>query len=93
MALKKTLTLVSNFGDEVAKECYIRVVEVRTAKTMGGFAVEFLDAAKLEDNIRQLYDRKDYSFYPTVGVKDANIWAQAYEHLKTLDEYAGAEDV
>lgn len=86
MALKKQITLKSNFGDDVFfNNAYVKVgslhgdknslrIDVNVHRTEGGAVV----------------DRHQFYFSPTLDGK--NFIAQAYEHLKTLPEFAGAID-
>jgi|DEB0MinimDraft_6_1074348.scaffolds.fasta_scaffold124600_2 hypothetical protein len=64
--------------------CYIKVVEVRGGKENMVAIVQ----TTLKDN---LLLTEHFDFVPDLN--GANFIAQAYEHLKTLPEFAGAADV
>jgi hypothetical protein len=94
MALKKLISVegaltvqtpYGNFEDgrkNVVVDAYIKVVEVTSTKENTSAKVVFSDSKlKLE---------KHYLFTPDMDGK--NFIAQAYEHLKTLPEFAGAAD-
>lgn len=86
MALKKTISLKNNFGlmSEIP-DCYVRVDEIRGGKTALAAKVAFCSADK-----QHRYGIKAYDFFPSLD--GANFIRQAYEHLKTLPEFAGAVD-
>lgn len=71
--------------DYTVAGCYIKVERVDGGKTSCtayvSFAAEGFSGAK------------NYAFVPSVADDAANFIKQAYEHLKTLDEFAGAVDV
>lgn len=86
MALKKEITLKSNFGDDVVfSEAYIRVETLSGNKNHLRFDVSILKKAN-----EQIIDKKHYTFVP--DMQGDNFIRQAYKHLKTLPEFAGAED-
>jgi hypothetical protein len=87
MALQKVLSLANNFGEQSQIDCYIRVVEVSTAKSQGVVKLDIMRA----DQTRIL-EKRDMVFVPNLEPGAQHPWAQAYEHLKTLPEYAGAID-
>lgn len=86
MALKKQITLKSNFGDDVFfNNPYVKVnalhgnknslrIDVNVHKTEGGV----------------ILDQHQFYFSPMLDGK--NFIAQAYDYLKTLPEFAGATD-
>jgi len=98
MALKKAIT-VSGMGfvsgiDMVVKTgtatattppLYIKVESVTGDKASIKAAVTFKDEATGEHLMR-----KDYNFAPSMD--GGNFIAQAYLHLKSLPEFAGAAD-
>jgi hypothetical protein len=83
MALKKTIT--TRQGIEV-KDAYFRVVNVTlNGKTGMQFAVAFsknADSPAVEST----------AYNCAYSIAGQNPIAQAYEHLKTLPEFAGAQD-
>ena len=86
MALKKQVTLKSNFGDDVIfNNAYIKVVALSGNKESMRIEVGTHKAA---DSVA--LDRQQYYFAPNLDGK--NFIAQAYNHLKTLPEFAGATD-
>lgn len=86
MALQKTVTLATNFGTQATFEnAYIRVDSVKIQK---GFGRALVQMHKEKDG--QVLEQKGYSFeYKLDG---SNAIAQAYNHLKSLAEFAGAVD-
>ena len=87
MALKKTLSLTNNFGEQSEFDCYIRVVEVSCAKTQGVAKVDLV-----KDGTDKVLKREDHLFEVDPSPDAKNIWEQAYTHLKTLARFDGAVD-
>lgn len=88
MALKQTFQVEDNFGKAVTlSDTYCRVVRVIGDKVTMHFNVEVLNSAK-----DRLYMERSYSFAPSVADDSDNFIKQAYEHLKTLNEFTGAVD-
>jgi hypothetical protein len=86
MALKKQITLKNNFGDDVTfNEAYIKVENLIGNKSQLRF-----DVSIHKKQNEQIVDRKSYFFTPDLDGK--NFIAQAYDHLKTLEEFAGTMD-
>jgi hypothetical protein len=86
MALKKQITLKSNFGDDVTfNEAYIKVETLIGNKTQIR-----IDVSVHKKQGEQIVDRKNYFFTPNLDGN--NFIAQAYEHIKTLPEFAGYMD-
>jgi hypothetical protein len=86
MALTKTITLKNNFGENSEfPDAYLRVDRVDGSKrevvAQIGFYKEVEGAFLLS---------KFISFSPSMD--NGNFIAQAYEHLKTLPEFADAVD-
>lgn len=86
MALTKNVTLKNNFGeDSVFGNAYIRVDKVIAGKASMVASVAF-------------YKAKDGAAITTqqhecpVDLDGGNFIKQAYEHIKTLPEFAGAVD-
>jgi hypothetical protein len=94
MAIKKTSTkLCPVWADfegakvalspvQVTDSLYVKVEEVTASKRSANAEVSFAGE-------KAVY-RKRYSFTPKID--DSNFIKQAYEHLKTLEEFAGCED-
>jgi hypothetical protein len=87
MAIQKSLVLKSNLGDQQNVLCYIRIKNINATKT---------NVACTFDLIRKEADYviESRQFYLDLNAADytKNIWVLAYEHLKTLPEFAGATD-
>jgi hypothetical protein len=86
MALKKQITLKSNFGDDVVfNDAYMKINTLSGDKNK----IEFqLFVFKQADGL--LIERKQFSFVPNLN--GSNFIAQAYNHLKTLPEFSDAFD-
>ena len=88
MALKKTFKAEDNFGQIVTLvDAYCRVTQVVGDKTLLNASIEILNAEK-----NRLLMQRSVSFAPSIDNGAANFIAQAYEHLKSLPEFAGAQD-
>lgn len=86
MALKKQITLKTNFGDDVTfNEAYIKVENL-----MGDKSQLRVDVSVHKSQNEQVVDRKNYLFTPDLAGK--NFIAQAYDYMKTLPEWSGATD-
>lgn len=96
MALKKTMTFpckvkkVGEFGtfneDGVIemRDAYIKVESVEGNKSSVAASVSLKSEIGIANTL--------YTFTPSVEDGANNFIKQAYEHLKTLDEFAGAVD-
>ena len=87
MALQKTLSLANNFGETSEFDCYVRVVEVRCAKQNGVVKINLL-----KNGTEQVLESREHLFDVDPAPESANVWTQAYTHLKTLPQYDGAVD-
>ena len=86
MAISKTLELKNNFGDvSIFSNSYIKVKRVLGSKESMTAEVGFFRSAGGQE-----LHRGNYEFTPNLS--GANFIAQAYEHLKSLPEFAGATD-
>jgi hypothetical protein len=86
MALRKNLTLRNNFGgDSTFPDAYLRVMQVIGTKRSCNAFVQFCKSA--DGDVLQT---QEYVF--DVDLNGGNFVQQAYEHLKTLPEFAGAVD-
>jgi hypothetical protein len=95
MALRKTIdakgnaTIRTDFGviengtQTVSFSAYIKVVEIYGSKEKLTATVNFKGDHPIQFN-------KQYEIPVSVETGSANFIAQAYAHLKTLDEFAGA---
>lgn len=88
MALAKPIQVTDSFGDQKTfQNAYIRVENVSGNKTRMMAEIKvYKDAASTTKPIKQLVEK----FAPDLG--GSNLIAQAYAHLKTLPEFAGATD-
>jgi hypothetical protein len=85
MALQKTLK-INTFGKDIEfQNSYIKVDQVISTKNISQVIVEAYDEKK-ENKIQNFY----YKFIPNLD--GDNFIKQAYLHLKTLPEFAGAVD-
>ena len=89
MALQKTFSKTQEpfNGQLEIPDAYWRVEKIEASKTESCF---FVSVNKKTDNLVRLIEQKRYAF--TVDLNGKNFIAQAYEHLKTLPEFAGAVD-
>jgi len=89
MALKKTLSFTPDGFSTPAmlQDAYCKVVQINGDKTKIFFDVVFFN--KTDDCVTPAL-KKQYEFSPSMDGR--NFIAQAYEHLKTLPEFAGATD-
>lgn len=88
MAIKKTITAQNNFGEmSVLPDCYCKVTRLTGDKTAMHFNVEVYNADK-----NRVYKTETVTFEPSVADGAKNFIAQAYDHLKTLPDYAGGTD-
>ena len=98
MALKKKIqvsgktVIQSDFGAiqtsdaSVELDCYIKVISVEGGKESCAAHCHFSDAEKGAAVLRV------YNFAPSVADGSPNFIAQAYDHLKTLPDFADAVD-
>lgn len=85
MALTKTV-IKKVFGQDVAiKNVYIEVNEIQGNKKEANILVNFYSEDKTE-----IIEVKSYTY--NLSLEGDNFIKQAYEHLKTLDEFKDAED-
>ena len=86
MALKKHVSLMSNFGIEVdVGEAYIKVTQLVASKESITANVGFFNIEK-----NQLFQTLPFTF--KTDLNGGNFIAQSYDHLKTLSEFADAVD-
>jgi hypothetical protein len=86
MALEKTVTLIDNFKEAVVfRNAYIRVESISGSKNKLDVTVSTYKKAN-ELKLATEY----FSFAPVLD--QSNFIAQAYEHLKSLPEFADAVD-
>jgi heptaprenylglyceryl phosphate synthase len=87
MALKIKLTKQIAGFPEVSAMSYCRVEKVNAIKNQASCSVTYFSEDK-----SQVIECVDLHFVPSVADGSKNHIAQAYDHLKTLPEFAGAED-
>ena len=87
MAIKKSLVLKSNLGDDVNVLCYIRV---RFANTTKQTVICQYDL--MRDGQDHVIESKQFCFAADMSTSAPNIWNQSYVALKALPEFAGAID-
>lgn len=89
MALCKNYTKTESHFDGILelKNAYYRVASISGSKQNINFVVSINKAV---DDKQIEIASEQYSFVPQM--KNLNFIAQAYEHLKTLPEFAGATD-
>ena len=85
MAIQKSHKFNTDFGVVTVAECYIKVSMVEVNKSEGMANMSFFD----KPNGKLLQTK----IYPVPhDLNGSNALAQAYNHLKTLPEFAGATD-
>lgn len=85
MALTKTIVRQDNFDEAITfVNCYLKVIEVVGSKERVNVRLGYF---KNKEGIQV-----DTTFHKFVPSMDSNFIAQAYEHLKTLPEFADAVD-
>jgi hypothetical protein len=90
MALRKTLKLIDNFGIEVElADCYVRVSGLSGTKTAMTASVDIFKKPEGEfPNVLLANEKHEFS----TDLSGPNLFVQAYNHLKTLPQYANAVD-
>jgi hypothetical protein len=85
MALQKTIVVKTDFDQEITiQNAYIRVDSISGGKDNLSVLIN-----TYKDKTLAPVKTSRVSFTPNM---DSNFIAQAYTHLKTLDEFAGAMD-
>lgn len=86
MSLIHTMSLLNNFGfQSQVDNIKLQITNINGNKNNVSFTLSFL----FED---RLLKTENYDFVPDLNSSD-NFIKQAYNHLKTLDEFSGAEDI
>ena len=86
MALSKKLTLKNNFNeDSIFNAAYIKVETYSGNKYQMSFEVSIYDKKE-----SQILKKLSFVFEPSMDA--SNFIAQAYQYLKTQDEFADATD-
>jgi len=76
--------LIENGVQRVSFSAYVKVLSVNGNKT------DIIATVNFKGDVQQL--TKQYFVPVSVASGSSNFIAQVYEHLKTLEEFAGAED-
>ena len=87
MAIKKSLILKSNLGDEANVLCYVRVKFTNATKQ-----AVICQYDLMRDGSDHIIESKQFCFDANVQQDAPNIWTQSYVALKALPEFAGATD-
>lgn len=89
MALQKTFVKTQEpfSGSLEISDAYWRVEKVEASKEQ---AIAVVSVNKKDGELICMVDQKRYAFVATLYGK--NFISQAYDHLKTLPEFAGATD-
>lgn len=87
MAIKKSLVLKSNLGDEVNILCYIRVKFANTTKQ-----AVICQYDLIRDGSDHIIESKQFCFDADMTSNAPNIWTQCYNAMKAMPEFAGATD-
>ena len=86
MALKKTLILTDNFGEQVTiADAYLKVESINGSKTMVSYDMA---VQRSEDSPKITLFK--HAFVPDMA--GGNFIQQAYNNAKSLPEYSGAVD-
>ena len=85
MALKQSISFKTQYGDITVDGVYIKVCQITASKTDGSAHVRFYKSK--DGNLL-----KESSIDFSVAIDGNNFIAQAYDHIKTLPEFAGATD-
>lgn len=88
MALTKSLTMSAYGQDVTIPDAYIKVSAVTVTSTTANAFVSVLASDKTT-----LISQSQYMFVPSLADGSPNVITQAYAHLKTLEQFAGAVDV
>lgn len=87
MAIKKTMLLTSNLGDQVEVDVYVRIMEIRATKGQGVAQFNVMKADK-----SRTIETWDVVFAPDVSEEAPPMWSQAYDAIKALPEFHDAVD-
>lgn len=85
MAIAKQLKLENNFGESSYIDCYVRVSVVTLQKTKARVIADVMSADQ-----SKILDKDVFEF--EVQESLPNVWAQAYNYMKSQEKYSGARD-
>jgi hypothetical protein len=88
MALQINISAENNFGQiSTLTNCYCKVAKLIGDKSQMHIKVDVMNAEK-----NRVYREDTFAFTPSVEDGAKNFIAQAYDHLKSLPEFASAID-
>jgi len=88
MALQKTVSLKNNLGEQtIVENCYIKVDQVIFNKYQSLGIIQFKKSKN--GNVMQI---NNFQFESKVGTNEKDAIAQGYDYLKSLPDFADAED-
>ena len=88
MALRKTFQVENNFGREtILEDCYCKISSIAGDKFVLTIRILVID-----QKLSRVLFEQSYNFVPSIEYGAENFIAQAYTHLKSLPEFAGATD-
>ena len=82
--IETPLGIVKNGNQKITFSAYVKVINITGSKTQLNAEVLFKSGSHKFT--------KNYLFVPSVSTGSVNFIAQAYKYLKTLPEFADAED-
>ena len=84
VTIQTSLGIVENGTQQVSFSAYVKVINIKGNKT------KLIATVNFKGDSQEL--TKQYQVPVSVEDNSKNFIAQVYEHLKTLEEFAGAED-
>jgi len=86
MAIQISISAENNFGQiSNLVNCYCKVTRVMGDKSQLHAKVDVMNAEK-----NRVYREETFAFTPSVEDGAKNFIAQAYDHMKSLPQFAGA---
>lgn len=93
MALTKTVTVKTSIGDIEFVNAYHQIAEIRTAKEANGSITARVQMFIRKEQGGQILLTESNVLFFTYNLSiNKDIYAQAYDQLKTLPKYSGAAD-
>jgi hypothetical protein len=94
MALEITTNYSSVHGLDINLDnAYVKIVQVQSRKDYAQATVNYYQDKGAETADRPPFRTDHLGFVPSVAEGADNIIKQAYDHIKTLDDFTGANDV
>jgi len=88
MAFQISISAENNFGQiSTLTNCYCKVTRLMGDKVQMHIKMDVMNEEK-----NRVYREETFTFEPSVEQGSKNFIAQAYEHIKSLPQYAGAVD-